>query len=669
MIKRILVDAAHPEEVRLVVTKNGIVEEFDYQTSSTKTSQGNIYLGKVVRVEPALQAIFVDYGKDRNGFLPFSEIHPDYYQIPQEDKKKILEQMKRAYYGKKRRHLDAQDEDDQHQESEERCYDDDEKKGFRENTPENGEEERKEESLREYKVNEVIKKDQVVLVQVVKEERGNKGASLTTYINLVGKYTVYMPNNPTGAGVSKKIYDNSDRERLKLLVKELCEKCNEKGSVIIRTSGAQKTKVEIRKDFDYLCKLWDNIRRGTLASNAPAFIYEEGDIVKRSIRDLYNPSIEEVIVDGKAHYDDAQNFMKLILPRHASKVKRHNNKVPIFSEYKIEQQIASLYNPIVNLKSGGHIVISPTEALVAIDINSGKATGERSVEDTALKTNLEAAEEVALQMRLRDLGGLIVIDFIDMVNPQHRKQVEKAMKRAIQDDHAKIKISYISQFGLMEISRQRIRKNFLETNTSPCSQCQGSGRTRSLHSTATALIRAIENEVLSNGESMNVMEVSASQDIMIYVLNNSRISISKLEKKYDLRIVMKVSQDYGPDRFYIDMRREDNEEEQALSGIDSAEMLEDEMYDQGKDILPISKQAPPVSTSSGKQRRSFHGGNGRYVVNGEGRSGYATFQKRRFYNKKKVGNMGAHANRSAPVTQNKTSSSSFIKRIWDRIVN
>src|SRR5438067_585452 len=541
---KMLIDATHPEETRVVVLRNGRVEEFDYESAARKLLRGNIYLAKVTRVEPSLQAAFVDYGGNRHGFLAFSEIHPDYYQIPVADRQALIREEEEEA----QRHADdemavgngyaseAAGEAEGYQEE----YDENANSTGSVENPESGRngegrleaapsaahglpaeigqgvetveedaETQRVESIgaedaleevprprrsqrRSYKIQEVIKRRQVILVQVVKEERGNKGAALTTYLSLAGRYCVLMPNTARGGGISRKITNAADRKRLKSAAQGL--ELPEGMGLIIRTAGENRTKLEIRRDYDYLLRLWDTIRERTLSSNAPACVYEEGDLIKRVIRDLYNKDVQDVVVEGEQGFRNAKDFMRMLMPSHAKYVHQYKDTVPLFQRMHIESQLDSMFSPTVTLKSGGYIVINQTEALVSIDVNSGRATREHSIEETARKTNLEAASEIARQLRLRDLAGLIVIDFIDMEDSRNGREVERPLRDAVKNERARVQIGKISQFGLMEMSRQRLRAVVVASSTIPCPHCGGQGIVRSVESTALRVLRALDEE-------------------------------------------------------------------------------------------------------------------------------------------------------------------------------
>ena len=562
MTMRMLIDARHREETRVAVVTGNRIEEFDFESAEHKQLKGNIYLAKVTRVEPSLQAAFVDYGGNRHGFLAFSEIHPDYYQIPREDRDALL--AEEAEHAAEEAALRADDDDDDDDEvvdhagsveEVERPGHDDEDEGPAESEENGGAEEggetrgrrgrrggndqaadelrRKRMALRRrYKIQDVIKRRQVLLVQVVKEERGNKGAALTSYLSLAGRYCVLMPNTSHGGGISRKISNASDRKRLKSIIADL--KLPNTMGCIVRTAGLSRTKVEIRRDFDYLARLWDEIRENTLKSGAPALIHNDSDLIKRAIRDIYHRDIDEVIVEGEEGYRQAKDFMKLLMPSHARRVKQYADPVALFQRFGVEDQLAAMYNPVVQLKSGGYLVINPTEALVSIDINSGRSTREHSIEQTATATNLEAAAEIARQLRLRDMAGLVVIDFIDMDNGSNVRKVEKAMKEALKNDRARIQVGRISSFGLMEMSRQRLRTGVLEASTRQCPHCEGTGLVRTASSAGLSALRLIEDEAAQGRGSQLLLR--ASQEAAFYLLNRKRAELAEIEDRYGVTI-------------------------------------------------------------------------------------------------------------------------------------
>ena len=645
MTKRMLIDAAHPEETRVVVLDGNRLVEFDYETSTKKQIKGNIYLAKVTRVEPSLQAAFVEYGGNRHGFLAFSEIHPDYYRIPMADREAAIEAERVAEAAENQREeereeagLDAPTEpaethdaaalDAPHVELASEPLDvgdhppevdTDEPSPFTESDRDHGDDTADAESLpapldasepvqidtdsfaedaadtaplepppttdgaptgeataaptsvetlggdeieetrrpirrpfRHYKIQEVIKRRQIMLVQVTKEERGNKGAALTTYISLAGRYCVLMPNTPRGGGVSRKITSANDRRRLKDLMSGL--EVPEGMGAIVRTAGSERSKPEIGRDLEYLRRLWDDIRELTLKSTAPALIYEEGNIIKRAIRDLYSRDLEEIAVDGETGYHNARAFMQMLMPDDVRRVKLYRDpNVPLFQRYPIEAQLDAIHSPTVQLKSGGYVVINPTEALVSIDVNSGRSTRERNIEETATKTNLEAADEIARQLRLRDLAGLIVIDFIDMEVSRNQHAVERRLKEAMRQDRARIQIGRISPFGLLELSRQRLRPSLLETSTQPCPHCGGTGHIRSTESTALHVLRVIEEEGVRRRSAE--VTVSVPEAVGLYILNQKRATLQQVEARYGMRVFIKTDTALIPPQYKLDRMR------------------------------------------------------------------------------------------------------------------
>ena len=598
MTQRMLIDARHHEETRVAVLKGNRIEEFDFESAEHKQIKGNIYLAKVTRVEPSLQAAFVDFGGNRHGFLAFSEIHPDYYQIPKEDREALLaEEAAHAEEEAALRAIAEGEEDfvgddelgetlaDEMAGTSHEAHHDDDFGGVTEvDTAEKDEVATIEDGLienafdhegeeaaegdagdnrrrgrgrrrqggngrghakeadelrakrmalrRRYKIQDVIQRRQVLLVQVVKEERGNKGAALTTYLSLAGRYCVLMPNSSHGGGISRKISSASDRKRLKSIIAEM--DLPKSMGCIVRTAGLQRTKTEIKRDFDYLARLWDEIRENTLKSSAPALIHSDSDLIKRAIRDIYNREIEEVVVEGEQGYRAARDFMKLLMPSHAKRVKAYSDPVPLYQRYGAEDQLTAMYDPVVQLKSGGYIVINPTEALVSIDINSGRSTKEHGIEATALSTNLEAAREIARQLRLRDMAGLVVIDFIDMEYSSNVRKVEKAMKDALKNDRARIQVGRISSFGLMEMSRQRLRTGVLEATTRSCPHCDGTGLVRTASSAGLSALRLIEDEAAKGKGS--VISLYASTEAAVYLLNAKRADLAEIEERYGVRV-------------------------------------------------------------------------------------------------------------------------------------
>ncbi|WP_069299357.1 Rne/Rng family ribonuclease [Neptunicoccus sediminis] len=745
MAKKMLIDATHPEETRVVVVDGNKVEEFDFESENKRQLAGNIYLAKVTRVEPSLQAAFVDYGGNRHGFLAFSEIHPDYYQIPVADREKLLaeeaeyakamaEEENREKPKRSRRtsrskkseaasdgaattkdevissdviDLDGDDSglvdvpesgekapeaksqeteateqtaaeqteteqtqaeggetadseadattdaapaeshddtnaDDNSDETAEpvegqeasdaspivepqveavesdnateevetddaEAEADDVRAEFRPRKP----------RARRYKIQEVVKVRQILLVQVVKEERGNKGAALTTYLSLAGRYCVLMPNTARGGGISRKITNATDRKKLKDIANEI--EVPEGAGLIIRTAGAKRTKTEIKRDYEYLMRQWEQVRDLTLKSIAPAGIYEEGDLIKRSIRDLYNRDIDEIFVEGEAGYRVAKEYMKMLMPSHASRVRHYAEPLPLFARYQVETYLDGMFNPTVQLKSGGYIVIGITEALVAIDVNSGKSTKEGSIEDTALRTNLEAAEEVARQLKLRDLAGLIVIDFIDMEERRNNSAVEKRMKDRLKNDRARIQVGRISGFGLMEMSRQRLRPGMLEATTQPCAACHGTGLTRSDDSMALLILRELEDE----GTRKRTREVLVTAPVAIanYLLNEKREHIAMIEARYGMAVRIEadmhlISPDHKIEKFKTSTRRIAKAPAPTAVTIDSVEPFEVEEEEPTQTAKGNNAPETDVETSDDqpkkkRRRRRRRGGKDR----------------------------------------------------------
>jgi ribonuclease E len=542
-----LIDARHPEETRVAVVKGNRIEEFDFESAEHKQLKGNIYLAKVTRVEPSLQAAFVDYGGNRHGFLAFSEIHPDYYQIPKADREALLrEEAEHAAEEERLRAAEENGDNGHDDEDSEVIEGESVEAGTASNrspVDESAADElrkRRQELRRRYKIQDVIQRRQVLLVQVVKEERGNKGAALTTYLSLAGRYCVLMPNTSHGGGISRKISNGADRKRLKSIMSDL--KLPQTMGLIVRTAGLQRTKTEIKRDFDYLARLWDEIRERTLKSTAPALIYRDSDLIKRAIRDLYHREIEEVIVEGEEGYKAAKGFMKLLMPSHVRRVHQHTDTTPLFQRHGVEDQLSAMYQPIVQLKSGGYLVINPTEALVSIDINSGRSTREHNIELTAFNTNIEAASEIARQLRLRDMAGLIVIDFIDMEQSSHVRKVEKAMKEALRNDRARIQVGRISSFGLMEMSRQRLRTGVLEASTKPCPHCEGTGLMRTAASAGLSALRMIEDEA-TRGRGERIL-LRAGREAAVYVLNKKRAELADIEQRYGVSIEIAIDETF-----------------------------------------------------------------------------------------------------------------------------
>jgi ribonuclease E len=760
MANKMLIDATHPEETRVVVLRGNRVEEFDFESAQRKQLRGNIYLAKVTRVEPSLQAAFVDYGGNRHGFLAFSEIHPDYYQIPVADRQALIDEEGRAQraaddeddHRRSRRHRgrsrparhdeetvrseaaepsagdpaaameesagETEIEDEAAVEAEDTegptvaesvsavereqpiaaepsadhseaptpseseseppllpsvsltpdgDHDSDTAQHDASAAPEAGEggteasdtpaeaidansgqdaaarsdsangdddeagEEAAEDIVesvggadaleevpdrapryrRQYKIQEVIKRRQVMLVQVVKEERGTKGAALTTYLSLAGRYSVLMPNTARGGGISRKITSGEDRSRLKEIAEEL--EVPEGMGVIVRTAGASRTKTEIKRDFEYLLRLWETVRDLTLKSTAPKLVYEEGSLVKRSIRDLYSKEIDEIVVAGPDAYHEAKDFMRMLMPSHAKNVKLYADTQPVLSRYGVENQLDGMFSPVVQLRSGGYIVLNQAEALVAIDVNSGRATREHHIEDTALKTNLEAADEIARQLRLRDLAGLIVIDFIDMDEKRNNRSVERRLKECLKQDRARIQVGRISHFGLLEMSRQRIRTSVLESSTERCPYCGGSGHVRSVSSLALQVLRALEDQLMK-GATHNLI-ARTRPDVALYVLNQKRAHLRALEERFAITITISADETLvAPQAFAIDRGEQVHtleaaktlaqQTEAAVAPLEEEDDLEEAaVADEEDSEAPVAEGASEQQDESGGRRR------------------------------------------------------------------
>jgi ribonuclease E len=547
-----LIDAAHAEETRVAIVDGRQVEEFDFESTARRQLRGNIYLAKVTRVEPSLQAAFIEYGGNRHGFLAFNEIHPDYYQIPVADREAIM--------------AEATTDDDDH--------DDLGREGEDESEGGLADEERlKRRLMRRYKIQDVIKRRQILLVQVVKDERGAKGAALTTWLSLAGRYCVLMPNTGKGGGISRKITNTSDRRRLKAAASAL--KVPKGMGLIIRTAGAKRTRAEIKRDYEYLLRLWETIRETTLKSNAPAVIYEEENLVRRAVRDMYDKDFDGIQVEGLEGFKEARDFMRVLMPSQARKIHLYQGSKPLFASNGIEEVLTQIHQPVVPLKSGGYLVINQTEALVAIDVNSGRSTKERNVEATATKTNLEAAVEAARQLRLRDLAGLIVIDFIDMDEGKNNRAVEKALKDALAKDRARIQMGRISGFGLMEISRQRRRLGVIEGATEVCACCQGAGRIRSAESAALTTLRAVDIEAGRNGAGSVNLRVSTA--VALYILNHKRSYLQRLLDQRGLNVVIQIDDSLAQGEHAIERTSTNEDFVPVVTHISAAEL--DDGYD------------------------------------------------------------------------------------------
>ena len=727
MTKRMLIDATHEEETRVAISDGNRLIEYDYEAKNRKPLKGNIFLAKVTRVEPSLQAAFVNFGGNRHGFLPFSEIHPDYFRIPVEDREALIAEQEALLKehdeeeeeeaeaeaaednikdGDVSGDLDDEDDDDDddddveeveevgglhpdsddtddedsevdavsedHAASDKADAEDGSGSGHRrddedgdaedgkdgkdeqdasENAEDQDGEDEKDGSRndgrrgrgrgrryrggrgrgnkrssyrnknvevvggegvedgssgfrfnlrRKYKIQEVIKRGQIMLIQVSKEERGNKGAAVSSYLSLAGRYCVLMPNSPRAGGVSRKIANHKDRARMREVMKYL--EVPKGMSVILRTAGVTRTKTEIKRDLDYLLRLWDNIRELTLQSSAPALIYEEADLIKRSIRDLYSRDVEEVYVSGADGYKNARDFMKMMIPSHAKKVQNYEDEhLPLFTRYQVETQISEIGMSEVRLKSGGYLVINPTEALVAIDVNSGKATKERHIEETALKTNLEAAEEVARQLKLRDLGGLVVVDFIDMEDRRNNGKVERKMRDALSKDRARVQVGRISSFGLMELSRQRLNPSLTEAQYQTCDNCKGAGLVRTSDAMSIFVLRAVEEEGIRGRAAQIIVRVCAP--VALYLLNNKRKSIADIESRYDLEVLVRIDDEIGASEYRVEVSKP---ADKSNNKDDSSQQDDEQDRDSSS-----SDDKDDDNKKSGRRRRGRRGGRGR----------------------------------------------------------
>ncbi|MDX1483362.1 MAG: Rne/Rng family ribonuclease [Alphaproteobacteria bacterium] len=620
MTKRMLIDATHAEETRVVVVNGNRLEEFDFETSTKKQLKGNIYLAKVTRVEPSLQAAFVDFGGNRHGFLAFNEIHPDYYQIPVADRMALLkeeEELAAEAIAAGEGVDDDEDEGEGPEQETEGPNGADAAPGDRDAPDQTGGEDETAEAIdgdglgesaqadgdaegaavleelggdeeeeverpqrrrarpkrQRYKIQEVIKRRQIILVQVVKEERGNKGAALTTYLSLAGRYCVLMPNTTKGGGISRKITSPKDRKRLKSFIADL--DIPDGVAVILRTAATERSKAEIRRDFEYLIRTWHQVRDTTLQSIAPTLVYEEGNLIKRSIRDLYSKDMDEVLVEGEDGYKTAKDFMRMLMPSHAKKVQPYkDDSIPLFQRYQVEANIDAMHSAEVQLKSGGYIVINPTEALVAIDVNSGRATRERNIEETAYKTNLEAAEEIARQLRLRDLAGLIVIDFIDMMDHRNQNTVERRLKEAMRADRARIQVGRISPFGLLELSRQRLRPSLIEASSAKCPYCEGTGLIRSTESAALHVLRAVEEEGVRRRSAE--LRVTVATPVALYMLNEKRDMLTSIENRHGVRVLVSGDDSLVPPDYRLERSSEKPAAERVSEDAEKSEETAEE---------------------------------------------------------------------------------------------
>ncbi len=552
--KSIIIDAAHKEETRVVVLENNILQDYDREAISVKKIKGNIYLAKVTRVEPSLQAAFVEYGSERHGFMPFGDIHPEYFTLNDEEKQKLRDSLS-SQNAQNTQNPDSQESEEQAQPAKKPQSEDDNSAMTSGSYSVEDETDNYGSNIhnihRKFNIQDVIKPGQLLLIQVTKEERGNKGASMTTYISLAGKYCVLMSNTPNKGGVSRKVENYRDRKILKAIINDMNVPNDQ--SVIVRTAGVGKKPEEIKRDYEYLNRLWESIQEAAKTSKAPTFIHGEDDVIKRCLRDVYSEDVSEVIVEGQEAFEKVSNFIRLTMPTQKHNIKLHDERIPVFNKYRVEQQISALYEKEISLRSGGSIVMDHTEALVAIDVNSGKSTKEANVEETAYQTNLEAAKEIAKQLRLRDLAGLIVIDFIDMYDQKHRRQVERTLRDELQNDRARIQLGRISIFGLLELSRQRLGASLFETITQPCTHCSGTGYVRSVEILSTAIFRAIRYSCTD--KQTGVLYVYTTSAVISYMANFKKRELMLTEQNYNIHIFLHESDDVGAAGFNIKKRK------------------------------------------------------------------------------------------------------------------
>ena len=600
MEKNLYIDASHPNETRIVLKSDSSIEEYEFEDKNNLNFKNNIYLGTISRVEPSLQAAFVNFGRDRHGFLAFNDVQSDYYQLPSEDKEKI-----RIAEEKIREDLKNKTEDnnginntidniEQKSNGEESNIQSEE--NFKENNNSNGKETDQKRKFREevkssfgikrYRIQEVIKPGQVILVQVIKEERGQKGAALTTFISLAGKYIVLMPNTPKGGGISRKIFNSSDRQKIRDILNEIS--IPKSMGVIVRTAGANKTKNEIEKDFQSTSKTWETIKQKALESNAPSLVYEEGDIIKRTLRDIYDNETKNIYIEGNEAYQKAKKFMKDLMPRNLKNIKKYRGKIPLFHDANIEKELNNIFEPTVKLKSGGYLVINPTEALVSIDINSGQSTRQINIEKTALNTNLEAAEEIAHQIKLRDLSGLIVIDFIDMMNFHNRRIVEKKMRESIRKDRARIQIGRISNFGLLEMTRQRLREGSIKWETQ-----------LSLGSFAQKICKKIQN--LAFTDKVKIIKSYVPEKVKLYIENNLIEELRFFQKKYPIKIEILSSEGFIIPEYKIDLLNKSKKVIKSLENFNKIQSTIKEKKVKTKDIKQTRKNKTTIKKTKTKK--------------------------------------------------------------------
>ncbi|WPX97187.1 Rne/Rng family ribonuclease [Candidatus Bandiella euplotis] len=639
MSKKILIDAFYPEETKFILLdSDGKLEEFDYQNSYKKSIKGNIYLGKVSRIEPSLQAAFVEYGNEKKGFLPLEMIHPKYYQIPVADKEQLIEKIKEF------RNIEESGEAG----------------GTEAPSKNNGDVYKNKELYNSYKIQEVIKKDQILLVQVEKEERGTKGAFMTTYISLSGRYCVFSPNSiKQGCGISRKLDDQEERERLRDLADGLLAN-HQNASVILRTACAYRTKAEIQRDFEYLTATWEKVKNSAISSYAPALIYEEGDLIINGIKDFYTSEVEKIIVSGHEAYEQVHEFLKVFIPKNIEKLEEHTSSSPILHEYNIESQLQELYSNKVKLKSGGYLVINTTEALIAIDVNSGTYTDEYSIENTALNINLEAAAEIIKQVKFRGLSGLIVIDFIDMMNLQNKKLVEKALKKAFWQDRVKVQLGKISEFGLLEMSRQRIGRSFVESNSINCPTCSGKGKVALKSSIALLLIGKLK--FLLSKKQIKHANIFASTDVVVYLMNDHKRELLSLETLHDAKINLYIDDLLAPEEYKITFGKfkhaEIKNRRYKMPVTTSSDHEEEEAKIVEKEEM--FKPSEIVEKPGGQQTKSFKTNKIVRKYRGHNTSN-KTFDRKP--------NAKDGANHQQHKTKSTSASPSILKKFWTKIID
>ena len=590
MEKNLYIDASHPNETRIVLKSNHSIEEYEYEDKNNLNFKNNIYLATISRVEPSLQAAFVNFGRERHGFLAFNDIQSDYYQIPSEDKEKIRIAEEKIREELKDKTIDSNQDNLQsgslNENNEEKIENNENHSEKDNNKQEYRDKVKSSFGIKRYKIQEVIKPGQVILIQVIKEERGQKGAALTSFISLAGKYMVLMPNTPKGGGISRKIFNSSDRQKIRNILNEI--EIPKSMGVIVRTAGANKTKIEIQKDFQNTLKTWEEIKDKALASNAPSLVYEEGDIIKRTLRDTYDNNTKYVYIEGNEAYQKAKKFMKELMPKNTKNIKKYRGKIPLFHDANIEKELNNIYEPTVKLKSGGYLVINPTEALVSIDINSGQSTKQTNIEKTALNTNLEAAEEISRQIKLRDLSGLIVIDFIDMMNFYNRRIVEKKMRESIRKDRARIQIGRISNFGLLEMTRQRLREGSIKWETQ-----------LTLSSFSQKILKKIQ--YLAFTEKVKIINAYVPEKVKIYIEKNLLEELKYFQKKYLFEVKILSNEKFVIPEYKIELL---NKSKKLINSIENINKIIEIKKIEKKSVKEKKERNKPILKSQEKTKKA-----------------------------------------------------------------